>query len=502
MTETALPLLSVLEAFLAWDREPDGRHRAGVADAIGGLLSGSGATGAFLAADPQTLPDLAVGWGTLADGPGERSGGGCLDLRASARGVRTGTLCVDPPLPPTHSSVRAIELALDAAWSRADARHAAERLQALDAATRGIAGLVPLEQVLQDIVDRVRDLIGARYAALGIVDEFGVIERFVTSGITRAQREAIGPLPRGHGLLGLIIRENRSYRIPDIAAHVHSHGFPPAHPEMRSFLGVPIQAGGRSVGNFYLTDKRAAAEFSAADEELVQLFALHAGVAIENARLHEQVQRMAIVDERVRIGKDLHDGIIQAIYGVGLSLEDVPDLMADQPAEARARIDRAIDSLNVAIRDIRNFIFGLQPELAEQGGLVAGLAALAEEFRLNSVIDVELDAADDLPEIGSHRRAELIKVVREALSNVVRHSKASRVAIGARLTGDELQLVIADNGVGFDPDIEPGSRHQGLRNMRTRAVDLGGALAIATDGAGTRVTVRVPAGTESEVAQS
>ena len=161
---------------------------------------------------------------------------------------------------------------------------------------------------------------------------------------------------------------------------------------MHSFLGVPVVVKGHSVGNLYLTEKIGAPEFSEQDQRLVEMFALHAGIAFENAQLHEQVQRLAIVDERERIGKDLHDGIIQSLYAVGLSLEDVPDLMASEPAEASVRVDRAIDALNVSIRDIRNFIFGLRPELVEQGGLVAGLATLVNEFRLNTLVDADLEA--------------------------------------------------------------------------------------------------------------
>ena len=174
---------------------------------------------------------------------------------------------------------------------------------ALDAATRGIAGVLDIDAVLRLIVERVRDLVGSRYAALGIVDHAGLILRFVTVGIDPADRERIGDLPRGHGLLGLIIREGRSFRIPEIAAHPDSSGFPPHHPPMRSFLGVPIIVAGASVGNLYLTDKIGAAEFSEDDQALVEMFALHAGIAIENARLHAQVQRLAIVDERERIAR-------------------------------------------------------------------------------------------------------------------------------------------------------------------------------------------------------
>ncbi len=157
------------------------------------------------------------------------------------------------------------------------------------------------------------------------------------------------------------------------------------------------------------------------------MFALHAGIAIENARLHEQVQRLAIVEERERIGRDLHDGIIQSIYAVGLSLEDVPDLMEDEPDVARARVERAIDSLDQSIRDIRNFIFGLRPELLEQAGLVGGLAALADEFRVNSMVDVDVETygVEDV-DLSPDQTGQLLSIAREALSNIARHSKATR----------------------------------------------------------------------------
>lgn len=137
----------------------------------------------------------------------------------------------------------------------------AAALNAVDEAARAIAGLLNLEDALQLIVERVRSLVGARYAALGIVGSDDRIQRFITSGMSPHQREAIGPLPRGRGLLGLIIRNARSYRIPNVAAHRDSSGFPENHPPMTSFLGVPVTSRGRPVGNFYLTDKAGATEF-------------------------------------------------------------------------------------------------------------------------------------------------------------------------------------------------------------------------------------------------
>ena len=383
----------------------------------------------------------------------------------------------------------------DIARARAAVVFGDERLAAFDASIRAMAGVLAVDRVLQVIVDRVRELVGAAYAALGIVDGEGGIEQFITSGMSRLERGRIGPPPRGHGILGLIIRENRSYRIADLMQDSRRHGFPPHHPEMHAFLGVPVTIRGRTIGNLYLTEK--AGGFSEADQLLVELFAGHAAIAMENARLHDQVQRLAIVEERERIGRDLHDGVIQSIYAVGLSLEDVPDLMVEEPVEASRRVERAIESLDQTIRDIRNFIFGLRPQLLDGVELVEGLAALADEFRVNTMVDVELRAgqeADGIP-LGQERTLEVLSVAREALSNIARHAKATRaeVLVATAGEGQEITLTIADNGTGFDPDAPRGLGHLGLANMDARMIGIGGTLAIESSGdRGTRIILHVP----------
>jgi signal transduction histidine kinase len=387
----------------------------------------------------------------------------------------------DPPLPTRAEAAPALGV---------------DELEALVDATRAIAEVLDLDRVLQLIVDRVRILVDAEYAALGIPNTTGEMERFITSGISTDMRAAIGDPPRGHGLLGLIIREGRSYRIPRIAEHADSYGFPPNHPPMTSFLGVPVTVHGRSVGNLYLTDKRGATEFSDVDQLLVEMLALRAGIAIDNAHLHEQVQRLAVVDERERIGRDLHDGIIQSIYGVALSLEDVPFLMQTAPDDATDRVDKAIDSLNLTIRDIRNFILGLRSELLHGADLVAGLATLADEFANSGAAEIELDIgvdrelANSLP-IG--HRVQILQMAREALSNAVRHSKAGRVTIGVHDDGAALEIRVEDDGIGFDADVAPRPGHLGLANLRDRAAALGGTLTIETQpGNGTSLRIRVP----------
>lgn len=365
-------------------------------------------------------------------------------------------------------------------------------LQALDAAVRGISGVLNVEQVLQLIVDRVRELVAAQYAALGIVDEEGLITQFITSGISTEQREAIGDLPRGRGLLGLIIRANRPYRIPMIASHPESYGFPPNHPPMESFLGVPVTVRGDVVGRLYLTNKQKAPEFDADDQALVEMFALHAGIAIENARLHEQVQRLAVVDERDRISRDLHDSVIQSIYAVTLSLDDVPELVAEAPAEARQRVDDAIDALHGVIRDIRNFIFGLRPLLLDSGSLVDGLRTLADELRRNTAIEIDLRGELD-DEIPVAVVAELLAIAREALANVARHSGAHHASIRIDLQDDSLRLEVSDDGRGIESDAVQAGGHHGLANMRARAHALRGSFDIdSAPATGTRIIVTVP----------
>jgi signal transduction histidine kinase len=366
-------------------------------------------------------------------------------------------------------------------------------VQALDEAVRGISGVLDREQVLQLIVDRVRALVHAEYAALGIVDDEGRITQFLTSGISAEDRAAIGELPHGHGLLGLIIRENRSYRVPSIAAHPESYGFPPNHPVMESFLGVPVGIKGSAIGRLYLTEKQDAAEFSAEDQALVETFALHAGIAIENARLHDEVQRLAIVDERDRISRDLHDSVIQMIYAVTLSLDDIPDLVASDPDEARRRADHAVDALNGVIREIRQFIFGLRPVLLDSGTLTDGLVALADELQRNTAtqIGIETDVPDDLP---LTLVADLLSVAREALANVARHASAAHAQIHATAADGKIRLEIADDGRGMPPTVRNQQHgHNGLANMRARAEGRGGTFeVVSAPEAGTRIVVTVP----------
>ncbi|MFI5254950.1 MAG: GAF domain-containing sensor histidine kinase [Candidatus Limnocylindrales bacterium] len=497
-----LPLHEFLEACQAWLEEPTGVRGAAARTAVGPLLVALGIDGLYLEVDVPGRPSLRLGSGTLRRRPSRRRPALLrLPLRGDGGSVALGRLTADlggsgQPLPGRarlHEVAQVIELVLEVDRTRREARRTAARADALDAATRAIAGVFDREGILQLIVDRVRTLARAEYAALGTVDREGQIDHFYTSGISAVQRERIGPVPRGLGLLGVIIREGRSFLVPDIATDPRHVGFPPGHPEMHGFIGVPITVRGRSVGNLYLTNPHAGGSFTVADLETVEAFARHAGIAIDNAGLRERIGQLAIVEERERIGRDLHDGIIQGIYAVALSLEEAVEIVETEPDEARLRVDRAIEALNLTIRDIRNFIFGLRPELLEQAGLLGGLAALADEFRLNTLVEVELDIIESegfepSPEV-TH---ELLAIAREALSNVARHARATRATIAVRALAGGYGLTVSDNGVGFQVRKALGPGHQGLRNMRERAVKLGGSLEIeSAPGRGTRIILSV-----------
>ncbi len=484
-----LVLPPLLEAIDAWQAEPTVERRNELGRALERVAQEMGLSVRRLRVNAPPLPDLDL---DLDD----RTTGAEIALRLAGDDRPIGLARISGDPEQATAMAHALERGFLAARVRAQADRATSQLNALDQAVRGISGVLDLDRVLQLITDHVRDLAAAQYAAIGIVDAQGAIERFITSGISDEDRARIGDLPHGRGLLGLIIRENQTYRIRSIANHPERYGFPPNHPEMESFLGMPITISGSTVGRLYLTNKLGAVEFSEEDQALVEMFALHAGIAIENARLHDQVGRLAIVDERDRISRDLHDSVIQAIYAQTLALDDVPELIGEEPAEAARRVDEAIDALHAVIRDIRNFIFGLRPALLESGSLTDGLAHLATELRRNGGIDVSISVPDDAAateDLPIEVVAELLAVTREALSNIARHASATHASVDLAATPRELRLELSDDGHGFDAGRAVDGGHHGLANMRARVEGLAGRFEVSSGPeTGTRIIISLP----------
>lgn len=366
-------------------------------------------------------------------------------------------------------------------------------LEALNKAALAIAGNLALDKVLRQIVDSACSLVQARYAALGVPDAEGKLIEFIHTGLSIEQANAIGRLPEGKGLLGAIMVEKKAIRLEHLHKDYRSVGFPKNHPPMRSFLGVPIMAGSQVLGNLYLTDKMGAPGFSASDEALIQLFAAHAAIAIQNAQLYEQVARLAVVEERTRIGMDLHDGVIQAIYAVGLTLESVRLHLGEEQEDTVMLINQAIGGLNEAITDIRNFILDLRPRRFE-GDLQHGLARLVREFQANTMIPVIVSIPQKLSlSVPPDAARALFFTAQEGLANVARHAKANKVKIILREKQNWLTLTIEDDGQGFDTSNQYLLTGHGLANMRARAEEGGGVFQVESEPAGgTRIFFSLP----------
>ncbi len=371
-----------------------------------------------------------------------------------------------------------------------------EVLDAIHEAALTITSELSLPVVLNRIVTLARDLVGARYAALGIPDPTGsYLVQFITSGLTKEEEARIDRLPEGRGLLGALLEPGAEpIRVKNLAEDPRSVGFPSSHPVMGSFLGVPIRSRGKLLGNLYLTDKAGADEFSEQDEKIIETLAGYAAVAIENARLYQQVQRLAVLEERDRIGMDLHDGIIQSIYAVGLTLEHVAYLLDEEPSAARERLEEAIKGLNFIIKDIRNYILDLRPERFEGTDLSMALDKLAREFQANTLASVQVSYDRTLNSRLDERTAvAAFHIIQEALANAAKHAAATHLDVSVVLRKGEVVLDVRDNGRGFALEDTTERLGHGLSNMQLRARSIGGRLEVVSEpGRGTAVTAYLP----------
>jgi signal transduction histidine kinase len=345
-----------------------------------------------------------------------------------------------------------------------------------------------LPVVLRRISEEARDLVDARYGALGVLAEDGRgLDQFLTIGLSPEEVRAIGARPTGRGVLGTLIAEGKPLRLADIASSPESFGFPPHHPAMTSFLGVPVRVHGEVYGILYLTDKKTAPEFSEDDEELVLALAMAAGIAIENARLHGLVRDRALTEDRDRIARDLHDSVIQRLFAIGLSLQGTARLV-ERP-EAVMRIGEAIHKLDETIRQLRKAIFDIELTINKEG-LHPKVLDLVHELRPVLGILPQVSFSGPVDAVISESLAEeVLAVLREALTNVGKHAQASQVVITIAV-GEELRLVVADDGGGI---ADASAAGLGLKNLRHRAERLGGAVELGTSReGGTRLTWHVP----------
>lgn len=367
------------------------------------------------------------------------------------------------------------------------------RQEALIQAGLILASELSLPAVLQKIVALAAQVADARYGALGVLVASGEeIHDFITVGVTEEERRAIGDLPRGHGILGALITDPKPLRLRRITDDSRSVGFPPNHPPMTSFLGVPVRVRDRVYGNLYLTEKRGTDEFTEEDQRAVITLASQAGVAIENARLWQDNRRLAVFADRERIAKDLHDGVVQSLFAVGMALQAGQDLVTD-PSAIGKRLEESVAHIDDVIRDLRNYIFGLGPTGTADRALGLALKELADEFRRGSDVAIRVEVEPEAASVAAAYTADLVQIAREAISNAVRHGDPQTLSVVLTKDGDEVVLEVEDDGRGFDSDA-PTAGGRGLAGLRERAAALGGRLEIRSSaGEGTAVRAHVPA---------
>jgi signal transduction histidine kinase len=365
-------------------------------------------------------------------------------------------------------------------------------LRAVSDAVVTIAAEHRFEPVLEKLADAARQLAGARYAAIGVPDGEGGFSHFITSGMTQKQYDAIGELPRQHGLLGAMLERPDPYRTPDIQQHERFEGWPDTHPSMRSFLGVPIVSEGDVIGAFYLTDKKGPrrAVFDEADQELIETLAAHAAVAIQNARLYERSRELTVIEERNRLARELHDAVNQTLFSVSLTADAAALLVETEPERAREQLGEVRELVRSAMAEMRSLIFELRPADVAADGLAATLQKHVDVLRRvhGAKIDLDVDGA----QVGVEIEREVFRIVQEAIGNALKHAGGEHVVVRLRTQDGRLLVTVEDDGAGFDPDGQQARRRLGLISMRERAEAIGGVLEVrSAPGAGTTVSMEI-----------
>jgi signal transduction histidine kinase len=363
-------------------------------------------------------------------------------------------------------------------------------LRRLLAATLLIEADLDLPVLLRHIVEEACSMTGARYGALGVLTaDQTELSEFITVGLELDEVAQIGPRPTGKGLLGALIAKPVPLRLQQIGTHADSVGFPAGHPPMTSLLGVPIKVRDEVFGNLYLTDKVGWSEFTREDESLVKTLAVAAGIAIENAGLHRRLQDLAVSDDRERVARDLHDTVIQTLFGAGLSIEAIAGAaqasdVSDQLAGVVSTIDRAISQLRCTIYEL-----GLA---GGELGIRAKIISLLRELTIVAGFEVHNSFCGPVDSVISDPIAEhLLATVREAVTNVGRHAQATQASVRLSVDNDECLLQVTDNGRGLGPR-ESTEGGLGLNNMRRRAEKLRGSFEVRSQSGGTVLTWRVP----------
>jgi signal transduction histidine kinase len=353
-----------------------------------------------------------------------------------------------------------------------------------------VASQLSVRDVLQKVVRSARSLAGARYAALGVPGEHDTFAEFLVDGLTAREQAAIGPLPRQHGILAVMLREGKPLRLDDIRADPRFWGWPAAHPELTDVLGVPIKDGADTVGFIFAASKTEPGGFTERDERMVSLFAAYAAIALANARLYERGRELSVLQERARLARDLHDAVSQKLFSVRAKARAAAVLVDRDPARAVEEMDSVAMLAGQAHAELRAVIDGLAPPELEAGGLAGSVRSYAVLAGRTHGVDVVVRAAE-LPRLAPHLETAIYRVAQEAIGNALRHSGSRQVTVSLFRRQRAVVLDVSDAGSGFDQRApQPGL---GLGSMRERAGSVGGKLTISsTPGTGTTIRLSVP----------
>ncbi|NSL43281.1 GAF domain-containing sensor histidine kinase, partial [Streptomyces sp. 8P21H-1] len=317
-------------------------------------------------------------------------------------------------------------------------------LSAVSTALLAMSRHLEVRDVLKTIVASARELLDARYAALGVPDDHGGFAQFVVDGVSDEQWKAIGPLPRQHGILAAMLHEARSERIADVRADPRFEGWPAAHPDMSDFLGLPIRDGDEVIGALFLANKVRPARgnpphppcaepeggcgFTEDDEELLRILAQHAAIALTNARLYERSRELTIAEERSRLAHELHDAVSQKLFSLRLTAQAAAALVDRDPGRAKDELQQVTALAAEAAEELRAAVVELRPAALDEDGLVATLRTQTRVLdRAHSArVTFESSGVRALP---AAQEEAVLRVAQEALHNALRHSGAARVAV-------------------------------------------------------------------------
>ncbi len=385
-------------------------------------------------------------------------------------------------------------------------------LAAVSTALLAMSRHLEVRDVLKTIVASARELLDAQYAALGVPDDHGGFAQFVVDGVSDGQWKAIGPLPRQHGVLAAMLREDGPQRLADVRKDPRFGGWPSAHPDLIDFLGLPIRDGDEVIGALFLANKLRPAGghpprtpggpepdgvcgFTQDDEDVLGILAQHAAIALTNARLYERSRELTIAEERSRLAHELHDAVSQKLFSLRLTAQAAARLVDRDPSRAKGELQQVAALAAEAAEELRAAVVELRPAALDEDGLVATLRTQVQVLDRAHSARVTFTARG-VRALPATQEEAVLRVAQEALHNALRHAEADHVDVTLERRGNGAVLRVADDGKGFDPGIiRRAGRHLGLVSMRDRASGVGGGLTVESEpGKGAAIEMEVPGG--------